>query len=379
MKAKALSDNLKEAVTWIKPGTPKGTVLPVLSNVLVEAKNQGVRLTLTDLELDVSAFAGGIVSKAGATTIPLKQFERLIKSLPDGETVEFRAKRASRTDTDHYGKERKWVDETCTVTCGSLTVTFKTIIADEFPLIKTARGVTFNDGAWLPEGCRLIQHAIDKEDSRPALTYAELTNGTLAGVDGFRLATYELEGLRDKRRITFCRSLVNFLARQKEEPTKIVVGFKQGMIAVWFGDNFAQAKMDEARFPDWRQIVPKSHKWDIRVPYQELRNATELLAKLAPAAKMLRLEYKRGKLHLAANECETFEASQQIEAVIDGKADGQFALNVQYLLDTLKARNKALGDKDVVSITGTTPNSPVVITDFHSGLWEMLMPMHVSR
>jgi len=126
------------------------------------------------------------------------------------------------------------------------------------------------------------------------------------------------------------------------------------MVAVWFGDNFAQAKMDEARFPDWRQIVPMSHNWDIRVPYQELRNATELLERLAPAAKMLHLEYKRGKLHLVANEYETFEASQQIEAVIDGKANGQFALNVRYLLDTLKARKKALSDGNVVSITGTT-------------------------
>lgn len=375
MKAKVLSDNLKEAVAWIKVGTPKGTVLPVLSNVLVEAKNQGVRLTLTDLELDVSAFAGGIVSKAGATTVPFKEFERLVKSLPKGEVVRFKTERKEKGN----GDSPRWIDERCIVSCGSLSVTFKTIIADEFPVVTTVRGKAFNDGAWLPKACRLVQHAIAKDVSRPALTYAELTNGTFAGVDGYRLATYELEGLRDKRPITFCRSLVNLLARQKGEPTKIVVGFKQGMVAVWFGDNFAQAKMDEARFIDWREIVPKSHKWDIRVPYQELCNAVELLEKLAPGAKMLRLEYKRGKLHLVANEYETFEASQQIKAVIDGKADGQFALNVRYLLDTLKARNKALGDKAVVSIAGTTPTSPVVITDFHSGLWEMLMPMHISR
>jgi len=375
MKAKALSDNLKEAVAWIKPGTPRGTILPVLSNVLVEAKNQGIRLTLTDLELTVSALAGGKISKAGATTIPLKQFERLVKSLPKGEIVRFKTEREEKGNGD--GPPR--IDERCVVSCGSLSVTFKTIGADEFPVVTTVRGKAFNDGAWLPEACRLVQHAIDKEDCRPALTYAELKNGTLAGVDGYRLATYELEGLRDKRPITLCRSLVNLLARQKGEPTRVVVGFKQGMVAVWFGDNFAQAKMDEARFVDWRQIVPNSHKWDIRVPYQELCNAVDLLEKLAPGAKMLRLEYKRGKLHLVANEYETFEASQQIRAVIDGKADGRFGLNVRYLLDTLKARKKALGDKAVVSIAGTTPSSPVVITDFHSGLWEMLMPMHVSR
>lgn len=375
MKAKVLSDNLKEAVDWIKPGLARGSILPVLSNVLVEAKNQGMRLTLTDLELTVSALAGGKISKAGATTIPLKGFERLVKSLPDGEIVRFKTEREEKGNGDRPRR----IDERCTVSCGSLSVTFKAIVADEFPLVKTVRGATFNDGASLPQGCRLMQHAIDKEDSRPALTYAELTNGTLAGVDGFRLATYELEGLRDKRPITLCRSLVNFLARQRAEPTKVVVGFKQGMVAVWFGDNFAQAKMDEARFPDWRQIVPKSHNWDIRVPYQELRNATELLEKLAPAAKMLHLEYKTGKLHLVANEYETFEASQQIEAVIDGKANGQFALNVRYLLDTLKARGKVLGDKDWIVMQGNSQNSPVTITDFHSGLYELIMPMHLSE
>ena len=376
MRAKALSHNLKEAVAWIKPGKAKGVVaLPVLNNVLVEAKHQGIRLTLTDLELAVSALAGGKISKVGATTIPFKEFERLVKSLPDGEVVHLKIERTERGK----GKEDRWIDERCILTCGSLSVTFKTISANEFPTIKPVRGVTFEGVADLPQVCGLMLHAIEKEyHSRPALGYGQLLNGQLAAADGFRLAVVDVPSLQDKRPIYLHRELAEFLARQKEEPTKMVVGFKQEQMAVWFRDNVATASMYDGNYPDWKQIIPQSHTWEIRLPYGALKKATKLLKQLAPAAKILRLEYKRGKLVLKASESETFEATQQIEAMATNKPKEPFALNVEYLLDDLKARSKVLSDRDWIVLQGNSENSPVVITDFHSGLYEMIMPMHLS-
>lgn len=379
MNVRALSHDLKEAVKWIKPGRPKGTVLPVLSNVLLEAGNHGVRMSLTDLELTVSALAGAKVSKAGATTVPFKEFERVIRSLSDGEIVRLKSERKTHTDTDYHGKERKRVSETCLLTCGSTEVTFKAIVADEFPRFKTVRGVTFKDVAGLPEACYLIRHAIANDHSRIGLTYAELLKGELAAADGFRLATVALPNIHDKRPIYVHKELAEFLSRQKEEPTKMVVGFKQKQMIIWFGDNFAYAPMYDGRYPDWKQIIPKSHTWEIRVPYKPFKKAAKLLKRLAPAAKILRFEHNRGRLTLLASEAETFEATHQIEAEVSEKPKEPFALNVQYLLDDLKARHRALGKDDYVVIQGNSSGAPVTITDFHSGLYGLIMPMHLSK
>ena len=81
---------------------------------------------------------------------------------------------------------------------------------------------------------------------------------------------------------------------------------------------------------------------------------------------------------LAASDSETFEATQQIEAMADKKPKEPFALNIEYLLDDLKARSKVLSDKDWIVMQGNSQNSPVALTDFHSGLYEMIMPMHLS-
>ena len=366
MRAKVLSENLKSAVKWLKPGTPKGSVLPVLSNVLIEAKHQGVRLTLTDLDLAVSAFAGGKVSVTGATTIPFKEFARLVESLPD-DLAEFKT---SQTKKGQFAKE------TCTVSCGSLSVDFRAITADEFPLIKPVQGDTLKDVARLPEACRLIVHAISTGDGRPALNYACWHEGCIVGVDGFRLAKVDLPTPNGKP-IYLPVGLVGFLSRQKDGPTKAVVNYESNGVAVWFGDSFVQAKMYNGNWPDWKQIAPSSFAWEIRVPYQPLYQAAKLLKQLAPGADILRLQYKRGKLVLTASESETFEATQEIRAEAEGVKNlaEPFALNVKYLLDTLGARG--LDDKEWVAIQGVSPSSPLVISDFRSGLWELMMPMHI--
>ena len=47
MKAQLLPSDLKAGLKWIKPAMAKKTYLPVLENVLLEASNQGIRLTRT--------------------------------------------------------------------------------------------------------------------------------------------------------------------------------------------------------------------------------------------------------------------------------------------------------------------------------------------
>lgn len=372
MKARALTDNLKEAVAWIKPGKPKGIQsLPALDNVLIEATHQGLRFTLTDLELTVSAFTGGKIAKTGATTVPFKEFERLVKSLPKEEVASFETERKV---------EGNWISETCTVGIPSLSVAFKAIPFDEFP-------ATRRDLPWYvapnPQGllnaCRLIKHGIATDDCRPALQYAQLHNGQLASANGFVLPYVDLPSLKEERPIYFCKRLAEFLARQKAEPTKLRVNFEEHRVAVWFGDNYAEAVMYDGRWPDWKQIIPQHRKFDIRVNYASLLGAVKLLRQLSPISDILRFACQDSVLTISARERETFEATQRLEATISGETDGEFGLNANYIFNTLKVRSKELGDKDYVSIQGTNPSSPFVVADARSELREIIMPMHIGK
>src|SRR5947209_17662696 len=61
------------------------TTIPILSNLLVEARDGRVTITATDLELSVRTSCEAKVKKEGAGTIPAKKLLDLVRLLPEGE------------------------------------------------------------------------------------------------------------------------------------------------------------------------------------------------------------------------------------------------------------------------------------------------------
>src|SRR5260221_5579749 len=61
------------------------TTIPILSNLLVEAKGNRLNITATDLELSIRTSCEAKVKKEGAGTIPAKKLLELVRLLPEGE------------------------------------------------------------------------------------------------------------------------------------------------------------------------------------------------------------------------------------------------------------------------------------------------------
>src|SRR5437762_13719658 len=68
----------------------KKTTIPILSNILMEAKGGQVILTATDLELGVRCSCPAKVKKEGAGTVPAKKLLDFVRLLPDTDlTIKF--------------------------------------------------------------------------------------------------------------------------------------------------------------------------------------------------------------------------------------------------------------------------------------------------
>src|SRR5258705_12244500 len=61
------------------------TTLPILSNVLLRAKDGRLELTATDLDVTISCAVEATVAKAGETTIPVKKLGGIVRELSAGE------------------------------------------------------------------------------------------------------------------------------------------------------------------------------------------------------------------------------------------------------------------------------------------------------
>src|SRR5215813_13856650 len=68
----------------------KKTTIPILSNVLLEASEDRVTLTATDLELGIRCSCPARVKKEGSGTVPLRKLLDYVRLLPEGElTMKF--------------------------------------------------------------------------------------------------------------------------------------------------------------------------------------------------------------------------------------------------------------------------------------------------
>src|SRR2546430_15293921 len=61
------------------------TTVPILSNLLVDAKGSRLTITATDLELSIRTSCEAKIKKEGAGTIPAKKLLELVRLLPEGE------------------------------------------------------------------------------------------------------------------------------------------------------------------------------------------------------------------------------------------------------------------------------------------------------
>ena len=59
------------------------TTIPILSNLLFEAKGNGLSITATDLELSIRTSCDARVKKEGAGTIPAKKLYDIVRLLPE--------------------------------------------------------------------------------------------------------------------------------------------------------------------------------------------------------------------------------------------------------------------------------------------------------
>ena len=82
MKFNVTKEKLLEGLQQVQNVVSTRTTLPILSNVLLQAKGSEVHLTTTDLDVGVRGSFEANVEKDGATTLPARRLFTIIRELP---------------------------------------------------------------------------------------------------------------------------------------------------------------------------------------------------------------------------------------------------------------------------------------------------------
>ncbi len=395
MRVSVMQENLAKGLSIVGRAVSSRSTLPVLGNILLEARDGQLRLAATNLEIGVNCWLGATVEDEGAITVPARLLTEFVGSLPP-ERIDMEL--AVRTQTLH-------------LRCARHEANMKGIDAADFPNLPTMDGDQGSalDGATLelePSGLRKmveqVVFAASTDESRPTLTGVEVKfqNGrmSMAATDGFRLSLRStvVNGLNGSDPMTVVvpsRSLGE-LARisadaDETQPVKVIVtqARNQILFQVW-GKQDAKggfhrvemaSQLIDARFPDYRAIIPKSHSTRtvvdtasclkaVRVAFLFARdNANIIKVAIAPSNGA-----QGGQIKLTATSTEMGDNVSEIDAMVEGD-ELQIAFDARFLIDVLSRV-----DQPQIVIETTQPTRPGTIRPVGMGEEEFLhvvMPM----
>src|SRR6266536_2076727 len=300
MKFSVTKEKLLEGLQQVQNVVSTRTTLPILSNVLLQAGEDEIHLTTTDLDVGVRGSCEAHVDKAGATTLPARRLFNIVRGLPE----------------------------------------------DEFPPLPKfdeAKVVTIRQKD-LRDGLRKTSYAISTDETRYVLNgvlFSFKDNKlTLVATDGRRLAMGEIE-------LEFPRSheadliiptkAVTELQRLLADDGEIKVSMGSGQIAFDLNKTLLVSKLIEGNYPNYRQVIPGEAQERVKLEREMFLNSLRRVSLLASdKTHSIKLNFSKNNIDITATTPEVGEAKESIAVAYKGR-DFSIAFNPEFLMAPLRA------------------------------------------
>lgn len=367
MKFSLNRESLLKPLLLVSGAVERKSTLPILGNILFDVSEQSLKLTATDLELEMVSYCEvDNHAENGKLTIPARKLLDICKSLPDQSLLAF--------ETDN---------EVVKISTGRSKYSLSTLPASDFPNIEEWKGdVEFK--LLKSELLRLIESthfSMANQDVRYYLNgmSIESENNEIRSVatDGHRLAICKIsnESLAlPARQVIVPRKGILEIIRLLDpidEDVQVFLGSNHIRI-IDTGFSFT-SKLVDGRFPDYRRVLPRNGDKVLETNKDELKQVLSRASILSNEKfKGVRLNFTNSELKITANNPEQEQAEEVIEIEFPFE-EVEIGFNVSYVLDVLNA----LKD-DVVKFTLADANSSVVIEGADSGeAIYVVMPMRL--
>ncbi len=304
--------------------------MPILANVLLQAKDNRLVITASDLEVELVAdVIVDEVKVAGEVTVPARKLLDICRALPEGSSV------VIQLDSDRM-----------IVKSGRSRFVLSTLPATDFPVIDSIDAkVEIKVGQ--SEFRRLLNKthfSMAQQDVRYYLNglLIEIGGGCIRTVatDGHRLALCELEVddlPETAEQVIIPRKGVLELQKLLGDEGEVVLSISSNHIRAGFGDIRFTSKLIDGRFPDYDRVIPKPEDNSLLAGREYLRAALQRAAILSNEKyRGVRLELAPKSLRVQANNPDQEEAQDELEVDYDGMSM-EIGFNVNYLLDALAA------------------------------------------
>jgi len=326
MKFTITREKLHEGLGAVAASVPSKTTLPVLSNILVEATKDGLRLSGTDLDIAVSTIIPAQVDQEGATTLPARKLVEIVRELPSA-AIRFTGS----------GEQRVQIE------CGRSRFKLLGLSRDEFPAFPAVKF----DGAWkvaAKELQKLIGHvafAASVEESRPILNGVlwELRSDRMRMVatNGHRLARMDvpLKGSSQADLIVPPKALEQ-IRRLYKPDEEIEIARSDNHLGFRSAGTQVYTRLIEGPYPNYEQVIPRENDKIMTADKAALAAALRRMSIVASdQTHRIRMAFANGTCKLSVTTPDLGEAQEEMTVAYEGDPL-EIGFNAAYVLEVLK-------------------------------------------
>ncbi|CAN5298088.1 DNA polymerase III subunit beta [soil metagenome] len=371
MKFIVSSSQLLKHLQQISGVINSNTVLPILEDFLFEIEKNKLTVVATDLETVMKIRLDIEAKDSGKVCIPSRILLDSLKNIPE-QPLTFNIDK-------NYGVE-------ITSDNGKYKVMGEN--PDNFPKEPDADAATSftMPSSALVTAINKTLFAVSNDDLRPAMTgvFFELDKSgiTCVATDAHRLVRY-------KRTDVVCPKTETFIVPKKplnllkgalpDNDDDLEISYNSNHLFVKHGQIELVCRLIDARFPDYKVVIPTDNPYKLTVDKDDFQNALRRVSVFSnKSTNQVALTINGSELALAAQDVDfSFEGNERMKCNYDGE-DLQIAFNAKFLIEMLNA-----AETTEVNVELSTPTKAGIIkptsSEDNEELLMLVMPLMLNN
>jgi len=373
MKLICTQDNFKKAIYNTERIVSKQNTLPILNNILFEAKKGFLVFSATNLEMGAQVKVGVKVEKEGKITIPAKIISSFSNNLPQGDNVLIES-----------------VEQGIKIKSGSFKAIIKGVSADDFPLIpkKSSEYLLNINSIDLKNILSKEMVSVAQNEARQELTGINLILSQkeifFASTDSFRLSESRISinkeninkevfeayiNKKDSIIIPFgtLNEVMRIISNNEECDVKITI--ESGQIFFEIEETKIVSRLINGKYPEYKHIMPKDYKTRVVLEKSVFQNAVKM-ANIFASGKSgeisIKIDSGAKKIFIGASSAETGENSTELKFDVSGPSQ-EVILNSKYLLDGINSISTSK-----VAFLMNSESTPIALKEINEQTGEVL-------
>jgi DNA polymerase-3 subunit beta len=368
MKFRCDKDEIVKAINHAASIISQKTTHNILQNVLLEAQEDKISISATDLEVGFITSIPATIEQQGDITVLAKKLLELIKRVPPCTLI---------FELEENNNVKIYSEDTGIDT----EIHIHGIPRIDFPEIRKPVSEKYFEfpQSDLKKMIRKTLYAVSHEETRYYLNGAFFQKEgkylKMVSTDSRRLAYIHKDYPLDEPDFGLIvpKKILNQLTGILDDQGTLNIAIGEKQIFFEIGDMYFVSNLLDGNFPDYKKVIPDTHEIRIKLNNQEFLTTIERVSPMSDFKQQIILTLKPGEIVVLARNPDHGDIKDKIEVDYDGP-EMEIGFNFRYLIDAIKEI-----DQDELVFDIISPNSPTVLrgVDIEDYI-AIIMPMKIT-